>query len=297
MALLTVLLLVAASASTQQAVGTVRSVRGFVEIDAFGTGRFIEAVAGDTLYEQSVIRTDYDGTARLEVSGEMVTVAPRSQTPVLSFLTRQERGGLGAFIQNLLRGIAESLSAASREEVASAGLRHSNVAESGGMGFIQDFDADSLFEQAQLAIEEGDYQSAAELLGQIESPDDGTFDVEEFFVTFAVVQMQLGDFYAAMRTSFDYARAEPSADEAAYLPAQLQLVAGISAYYVGKNAVAAGALDAYIDSVGIERAAADAISIRVRLHEEAGEQSQASALLSRANSARPSFTVSVPGDR
>lgn len=292
-AVLSMLVLLPALALSQTQVGRIVELYGDVEIDAFGTGRFIEAFEDDVLYESSVVRTDYDSTAILDVDCEEVTVAPLTTTPIESVLERRQRGGLGALIGRLLRGISSSLSGKPNEEVAVAGGRASEYAEPDSTwSFGQDPDA--LYEDAVAAAQSGHFAQAAELLRLIDFPDDGSFDVEDYYIQLAFAQMQLGDFYGAMTTTFDFAYVDPSAADAALLPPRLQLLCGISAFYIGETQIAAAALDGYL-SEGLGNAAGDAIRLRIALHQEAGETAAADRLRRDALRAQPGLNLSEPG--
>ncbi len=288
-------LLISAPVVAQNQVGSILTIRGDVELDAFGTGAFIPAMEDDTLYQSSVVRTDYDSTAVLQIAGEEVTVAPLTTTPVQTIVARQSRGGLRSFVGRLLEGIASSLSGRPSEEVAVAGGRASEYAGSGSTwSFGQDVDA--LYEDAITAAEEGDHQRVVELLRLIDVPDEGSFDVEDFYVQLAFSQMQLGDFYGALNTAFEFAYVEPTPAGTEYLTSRLQLLAGISAYYVDRPMVAAAALDRYLKD-GVQGAAPEAIRVRLELHQAAGEETEGWILREAAQRAYPGMDWAETEDR
>ena len=61
---------------TQIPVGKVLSAEGGVSIDAFGKGAYIDALRGDSLYQDSVVRVPAAGRADLEIRGRNIVAPP-----------------------------------------------------------------------------------------------------------------------------------------------------------------------------------------------------------------------------
>ena len=285
LAMAVVLSLVPVRVLAQSPVGEIRRLHGSVEIDAFGTGDFLPALVSDTLFEESVIQTDYESWAYVTVDGAEYTVSPSSTTPVRSFLASRRRAQGDGFFTRILKQLTRSLSPPDEDEII-AGGRASQV-EGPTTAWVYDIDPNQLFEEALHYIDAGRYESAVESLRLIEFPEDGDFDIEEYYVNLAYALMGLGDFHAAMAASFEYARAQPAPAEVCALTPRLQLLGGVAAYYAGEDRVAGAALEAYLAAVPLGEAAPEAVVARVRLLRQQGAAADADRLLRDARRAQP----------
>ena len=287
---LTVILLITAVAgvTAQSRVGEIVTIEGYAEIDAFGRDRFIKAREGDVLYESSKVRTDYDSWVTAEINGERYQIAPNSTTRISTYVTDRRRGGQGV-LGRLLRNIMDSL-APPEEEVADFGGRASDAAQDDGFDsmFVTDVDADEEFAAGHEALAAGDYREAAERFRRIEYPEDGTFELTEYYVGLTHALLGLGDVDAAMGAAFDYALAEPAAGTVTTLPTRLQLLAAISAYYAGEDAIALEATEQYIAELGVAEADPQAVAIRILLLQRTN-RTEAQTLEREARSSRPNL--------
>ena len=270
----------------QQAIGVIDETDNIVQLDAFGTGRFVRALKGDVLYEQSVISTDYESWAFITIDGNPHIIGPNSETPVRSFQSTRKRG-IAGFFSRLIRGISDSLAPPDEEEEVLLGGRASNIAESTGSDWVFDVDLDEQFAIAEAALADSDYATAVDALRLIEYPEDGSFELEDYYVMLAHALMGLGDFHAAMSGAFEYFYADPDPSNVAELPERLQLLAGISAFYAGEDEISRESLRSYIDAVGVADAPAEAIAALVRLLRESGENATADELLDEARAKHP----------
>lgn len=284
---LVLVLLAAVPVTAQERVGRIESIVGYAEIDAFGTGRFIAAQAGDLLYRSTVLRTDYESWLGMEVAGTTYEVAPSSTTRVTTFVTDRRRQAGAGLLGRLLRGIVDSL-APPEEDVADFGGRASDAGFPNSIGslFVVDIVPDEEYSAGRQALEGGDYRTAVDHLRRIEYPEDGTFSLTEYYVSLSYALLGLGDFDAAVRAAFDYALEEPSPENVPHLPARLQLIVAIGAYYAGDDRLADRASADYVRKLGLEEADPQAVAVRIRLLRET-DRAQAGELERAARSANP----------
>jgi hypothetical protein len=273
-------------AFAENPVGSIQEIEGFVEIDAFGVGRPIGAVTGDPVYPSSVIITDFNSWATVIIDGATHVVSPRSTTRVSTFLVERRRRPAG-FFRRLLDGVAKSLGAP-EEEVADFGGRASEAPSDKGFDtmFFVDVDVDAEYKLGAEALAAARFREAVEHFSAIEFPEDGTFDVEQYYLDYTYALLGLGDFDAAVRTAFSYGYAEPSTRETEFLPDRLRLLVAIGAYYSGDDDLAFAAADAYVEALGMESADPQALGIRIRLARLQGV-SDAAQWERRARAARP----------
>jgi len=258
----------AVAAPAQEQVGRITSVDGWAEIDAFGAGQFIEAEEGDALYPDSVLRTDFDTWATILVQGQEFEIAPRSESGVSAFLAQRVRASRPGLIARLIRSIGNSL-APPEEDVADFGGRASEAATADQYGgFITDVNVNDEFAEGVEALERGDYREAVGHLKRIEYPEEGDFDLEEYYVQLTYALLGLGDFDAALDAAFEYQLVEPSVADVDGLPPRLQMLAGIGAFYAGDDRIAERAAGQYIGAVGLKGADAEVIAIRIRAMRE-----------------------------
>lgn len=271
--------------SAQTPIGSIHTATGFVEIDPFGVGDFVDVMVPEAVYEDSVIRTDYESWAYLSIDGDEFTVAPNSRTPVSSFVSERRRSKGGGFFSRILRELTRSLTPPEQEELV-AGGRASEAVDS-GTSWVFDVDPNAMYEEALADIEAGEFEMAVESLRLIEYPSDGDFEIEDYYVNLAYSLMGMGDFHAAMSASFEYALADPDPDNADLLTTRLQLLGGISAYYSGEDQVASSMLDAYLEKEPIETASPEAVAAYYLLLDDSGRSAEARRLLQNARRAQP----------
>lgn len=280
-----VLLALLSPLAAQDRLGRIVAIDGYAQIDAFGTGRFIDAEPGDVLYESTVLRTEYESWVRVVVGSHSFEIAPSSTTRVATFASdrRGERGVLG----RLIRGIFNSL-APPEDDVADFGGRAAEVQSPGSMGslFVVDVEPDEEFAAGQEALEDGAFREAVDHFRRIEYPEDGTFSLTEYYVSLSYALLGLGDMDAAVRAAFEYALEEPSPAAVESLPPRLKLLVTIGSFYAGDDDLAKSACAAYLEEIGLAAADPQAIAIRVRLLEESDPE-QARELEASARRAQP----------
>ncbi len=280
-----ILVVVSSAAVAQTPIGSIEKIFEFVEIDAFGVGDFVEVVVPEAVYENSVVRTDYESWAYITIDGEEHTVGPNSTTPISAFVSDRRRGRSEGFFARILRQLTVSLSPP-EDDVIVAGGRASEV-QGATTSWVFDIDPNELFEEALHQIDAGRFESAVESLRLIEFPEDGDYEIEEYYVNLAYALMGMGDFHAAMAASFEYALADPDPENTALLTKRLQLIGGISAYYAGEDQIAGSSLDAYLQDEPLSSAAAEAISAKYNLLCEQNRTAEAGSLLRDARRAQP----------
>ncbi|MEE8441300.1 MAG: hypothetical protein V3S41_06230 [Spirochaetia bacterium] len=280
-----VLIVVSVAALAQAPIGSIEAMFGFVEIDAFGVGEFVDALAPEAVYEASVVRTDYESWAYITIDGEEHTVGPNSTTPVSTFISEQRRGRSEGFFARILRELARSLSPP-EDQILVAGGRAAEI-QGPTTSWVFEIDPNELFEEALHQIGAGRFESAVESLRLIEFPEDGDYEIEEYYVNLVYALMGMGDFYAAMSAGFEYALVEPDPDYVNLLTDRLQLLGGIAAYYAGEDQIAAVSLDAYLDDQPLASAAAEAISVKYSLLRDTDRNAEAASLLRDARRAQP----------
>jgi hypothetical protein len=195
----------------------------------------------------------------------------------------------------VLRELTRSL-VPPEDDVIVAGGRASQV-EGDTTAWVFDIDPNELFEEAMLQLEAGRFESAVESLRLIEYPQDGDFEIEEYYVNLSYALMGMGDFHAGMAASFEYALVEPSPRNVVRLTPRLQLLGGIAAFYSGEDEISHAALDAYLADVPLEMAAAEAIALKYTLLKDAGRTIAANNLMRDATHAQPDVDWAALTDR
>ncbi|MAG13009.1 MAG: hypothetical protein CMN78_00245 [Spirochaetales bacterium] len=152
-------------------VGEIQSVEGPVTFDAYATGKFIAAMPGDALFEQSVIKTGFEGRAELLIGGERFTIPPDTEARIETLLEsrRKQRkvGWLSSFIKYVGRWVSSSWK---EEETAVLGGRASKSEASTDFWVTED---DVFLVKARELIAEEDYAEALEMLEAIQfAPED-----------------------------------------------------------------------------------------------------------------------------
>ena len=176
------LLCFTSSVFAQDSVGRLSDIEGSVQIDAFGNNRFISAVIGDVLYDSTVLRTDLNSWAIIEIHGDEFKIPPRSLSQIASVSNVKRNSGRG-FFGKLIQGIAQSLKPP-EEDVADFGGRAAEVGSDDlfdGM-FFDDVDVNEEYSTAHEALVRGDYEKAIDHLKLIEYPEDGDFSIEQYYI-------------------------------------------------------------------------------------------------------------------
>ena len=282
-------LLAAGAIHAQEVVGRIESIDGFAEIDAFGSGSYIRAREGDRLYARSVIRTDLDTWVEIEVGGATYSIASLSETSVSSFATERRRSAGDGFLRRLIGGLGRALAPPreSQERLGTGRASEAAQSDNGLGGFVLDVDVDEEFALGVQAIDEGDFRLAMEHFSLIEFPEDGTFELEEFYVSKTWALMGMGDFSEAVRTAFSYYDPfDPFAASVNDLGPRLQLLVSIAAWYSEDDDLARDASIAYVDEVGLDAADAQGIAIAI-LTQRSSNAGEAARLEREARDERP----------
>jgi tetratricopeptide (TPR) repeat protein len=255
-------LCLAAPTHAQVQVGTIETLLGFVEIDAYGTGEFIPARNGEHLFESSVIRTDVDSWADLNVGGRPATIPPLSTVRVSSFIRTRSPSSVG-FLGRLIDGIRSFLrpEPESEEEYAD---RAENRADAGpGIQWELDVDPGEAYEKATAAMEVGDYRTAVQELRSIEEPyGNPIFTLEEYYVRLTYALAELGSHEAALQAAFEYLAVEPSPTRVSGLPRSLQLLCALSAFVITEDDIARASVDTYLHETPLSEASPQAVMVK-----------------------------------
>jgi tetratricopeptide (TPR) repeat protein len=166
------LLCAAAALIAEPQVGAITSISGRVQIDAFGKGVFIKAITGDILYAASVIRTDPDARAVIDVQGKTQEIPPGATVAVQDLLSSAQKKGSWF---TALTGLIKSFSSASRkgnEEVV-AGSRATEVgSQPEDEWMVEESGAEEALTQARGDIGKGDWSAALARLAKAEPATD-----------------------------------------------------------------------------------------------------------------------------
>jgi len=170
--ILTLVLCAAAALLAEQQVGTITSLTGKVQIDAFGKGAFIKAIQGDILYAASVIKTDADARATIEVQGKTQAIPPGASVAVQDLLSSaQKKGSWFASLAGLMQSFTNA-SQKEKEEVV-AGSRAAEVgAKTDDEWMVEESATEEAIAQARKDIDKADWSAALARLGKAEAPAD-----------------------------------------------------------------------------------------------------------------------------
>lgn len=233
-------LLLVAGLAAQTPVGTVETITGLVEIDAFGADRFIRAQEGDRLYGDTVVRTGPDGRATLLIGDEQHEVPPRTAVTVASLLPEDRRADRG-FLHRLIQGISDAI-APPRESPVAAGTDRASVPEprTGSADFNDGkaLVADRRFDEAIGSLERVDVDIW---------PWVYDFTVEEHYVYTTLALLGMGDPQEALYHAFDFIMALPSPKVVDRLSPRLRFLVAIAADRAGEAELALAAAEPATD--------------------------------------------------
>jgi hypothetical protein len=282
-ALLNIALVTHASFAADAVVGSISSLSGTVEIDAFAKAAFIPAVRGDKLYEATVLRTGPQGRASIELLGKPVEVPPGSLYKVAEAIVGQRRSSRLGWFPALLAVLKETVASfgTSGSDVV-LGSRAHPVGEEDDGWIVEEDDPGQLLLDARRQVREGSWMDALATLDAIGAGD--TLPPGETLFLRGSAQFGLGD-YATARLHL--ARAEPlvktSADPGAadILPILLFQL-GVSRYLVGEDGPAVESLAAFIALDPDSPFAAGGYQLLLRALVAQGERSRAERVLAEA---------------
>jgi hypothetical protein len=286
LAAVTLAILAALPVTAQEAVGSIDSIIGDVTIDAYGTGWFIDAHRGDSIYEMTLIRTDYESWADIRVGSRINTIAPLSTTRVSTFLHSRANGTSQGFLRRLFAGVRNFL-APRQEEEELFETRSDDLSRNDDPLWAQEVDPDWAYAQALEALREADFRSAVDYLRMVEYPELAPFDLENYYVNLSYGLMRMGDSEAALRAAFGYHGVWPSVSGAEHLPERLLILSSLSAFTIMEDEIAQAASDAYLARVDLEVASPQVVMVKVYLLRTESRSEEADALLAEAIEANP----------
>lgn len=232
-------------------VGKIVSLSGRVFIDAFGKGAFIPAIRDDTLYQNSVLKTDPDGKAIVVLQGKRRDIPPAATVRIAEILEAGARqSGLGWLqaLGNLLRSVSEATR--QKQEDLVLGSRAGNAdKEDDGLGWMDDgTEAAELYAKAQAGIQEQRYADALAALLRIKASADTSL---HWNVTFwkGFCYFQLEDYRDAARYLGEAKRMLQSETDGlgtAFEHRLLLFQLGASHYFLGEAKTAIPYLDAFL---------------------------------------------------
>ncbi len=157
--------------------GKIVSFSGSVLIDSFGKGTFLAAIRGDVLYKTSVLRTEADGRATIELQGRNQEIAPGATVKISDLLAvSAKKSGLGWFaaVGNLVKSFSEA--SQKKDDQLTLGSRAADVSQGQGGDEIdwevEETDAARLLPEAQEEIKLRNYAAALAELAKADVPSD-----------------------------------------------------------------------------------------------------------------------------
>lgn len=159
------------ASAADPSVGRIAAVSGSVLVDAFGKGAFIAAIRGELLYKASVLKTEADGRATIEIQGRTQEVPPAAIVRISDALAAGARkGGLAWFaaLGNLVRSFGEA--SRKKESAQTLGSRAGNAGEGSsldGMDWeVEETEPSKVLEKAKMQIEAGSHSAALAALAK-----------------------------------------------------------------------------------------------------------------------------------
>ncbi len=229
-------LLLAAGLAAQTPVGTIHTITGHVEIDAFGTDRFIRARVGDRLYDETVVRTGADGRVTLRIGDETHEISPRSTVTVGSLRPEDRRADRG-FLRRMIQGISDAI-APPRETPVAAGTDRASVVEH-RVGRAD-------FDDAREFVAAGRFAEAIDALERIDVdiwPWIYDFTVEEHYIFLTLALIGIGDPHEALYHAFDFVMAMPKPAIVNRLSPRLRFLVAIAADHADEPELARAAAE------------------------------------------------------
>lgn len=251
--LVCVFLLAAFSAAADPSIGKIASLSGRVLIDAFGKGAFIAAIRGDLLYKASVLKTEAESRATIELQGRSQEIPPGATLRVADLLSASVRkGGLAWFaaLGNLVRSFTEA--SQKKESDLTLGSRAGNASENSGMGEmdweVEETDASKILPVALKEIRLGNYSAALGVLAKADPPTEPSLAWDlSFWKGFCCYQIE--DYPDAV-AYLSAAQAAAGAAKAPLGSAQnrrmLLFQIGSSHFLLGQDRAAIAPLEAYL---------------------------------------------------
>lgn len=257
--ILAAMVLLTFAASADSAVGEISSLSGEVTIDAFGTGDYIRAIAGEVLYRQSVVRTGFGGKAVLTIGGRSAVVASESELAIGSLVQSRERRNRFGWLRSLTGTVKSAFDAVTgRQEDVALGPRAGNAGDSDQIGWVVEDENEDAFNEAIRLIGDDDFAGAIALLKEIYDPLPGTFLPGEVSFWIGHCQFQLENYVAALeahKTALEEIREQRTNPRGIKYYDQIVFQSGASLYMTGDSVGAAETMASLAERVSDDQAA------------------------------------------
>ena len=149
-------------------VGEIVEIDGYVSIDTFGAGKFIEAVEGEVLYDSTILRVGFESSAQIRVSDESKTIPADTEVSLAAISSASERKRRRRWLPSIVGAVKDLLSSRSdEEETVELGSRAAEVESDTTVWMLDEEDDEVLFEDAREFIETGNYAEALDRLNLI----------------------------------------------------------------------------------------------------------------------------------
>jgi hypothetical protein len=233
--------------------GKVVSFSGIVLIDSFGKGTFLTAIRGDLLYTASVLKTQADGRATIELQGTAREVPPGATVKVADLLAvNAKKGGLGWFaaIGNLVRSFSEA--SQKKDDELTLGSRAADVSR-GPAGDevdweVEETDAARLLPDALKEIALRDYSAALAELAKADPPSDPAIAWDlAFWKGFCFYQLEdYGDAVKSHTEAYNRMKGSRASMGSTQNRRMLLFQLASSQYLLGQERLAIPLLDEYL---------------------------------------------------
>jgi TolA-binding protein len=244
-----------ATLSAADVVASISGMDGPVFVDAFGTGVFIEAILGESLYAESVVKTGYGGSAKIDVGGKITELAPESMIAITDLLETREKKKRFRWLSSIANAVKSVFRAAKGDsEDVVLGGRASRVDEA-EVGWITDDEDEDAFSDAMTLVDEEQWSEAVALLREIVDPLPGTFLPGEIGFWIGHCQYQLENYREARSAYSDsLLEIESEAIDPWSLPYYEEALfqSGSSAYFTEEFSAAIDAMEELIPKVSEE---------------------------------------------
>ena len=265
-----------AAAQADTVVGTITGIEGAVLVDAFGTGEYIEAILGESLYAESIVMTEYGGNAIIDVGGKIAELASESTLAIADLLESRDKKKRFRWVATIVDAVKSVFKAAkgSPEDVVLGG--RAAKAEEAEIGWITDDEDEDAFDAAMDYVDAEDWGEAVALLREIVDPLPGTFLPGEIGFWIGHCQYQLENYGEALKgysASLSEIEAEPIDPWSLPYYEEALFQTGSSSYFVGGYSEAIAAMESLIPKVSDEYAPFAYMIMIDSLREAGGKES------------------------
>jgi hypothetical protein len=239
------------ASAADPSLGKVVSFSGTVLIDSFGKGTFLAAIRGDLLYTASVLKTQADGRATIELQGATREVPPGATVKVVDLLAvNAKKGGLGWFaaIGNLVRSFSEA--SQKKNDELTLGSRAADVSQASDEvdWEVEETDAARLLPDALKEIALRDYSAALAELAKADPPSDPAVAWDlSFWKGFCFYQLEdYGDAVKNHTEAYNRMKGSRASMGSTQNRRMLLFQLASSQYLLGKERLAIPLLDEYL---------------------------------------------------